>query len=126
MAQGPYRRSVRVQESIRRALSEVVARGLPDAPPAFITLSDVQVSDDLRHARLFFSVFSDDDAIIERTGEVLEAQRGYLRHQLAQSVPMKYVPAIHICFDPTVAKATQMSRDLGELVKRADARDTEG
>ncbi len=110
-ARGPSQRQLRAGELLRRALAEIVARGdLRDADLAgrVITISEVRVSPDLRHAACFVAPLGGGDAAALATA--LTRVKPYLRGQLAKEVAFKFMP--DLSFEPDV------SFDRAEAVDR--------
>ena len=122
MVNSGYRRSDRVEVSVQRAVSEIIARELPEELPVLVTVTAVRMSPDLRHANVFVACFSGDDELVEVSFSKLLSMRGFIRSMLPNYAPMKYVPNLHFERDDQVAFGTRVVNDLGRLVKEADAR----
>ena len=103
----------RVNESIREVLSEAVG-GLQDPRIGFVTLTAVQTSADLRHARVFVSVLGSERKR-ERTLEGLASAHGVLQARLAAELRMKRTPQLTFEYDPTVEHGVKMSQLIDEL-----------
>ncbi len=122
MVNSGYRRSDRVEVSVQRAISEIIARELPEELPALVTVTAVRMSPDLRHANIFVACFSDDEQMVEKSFSKLLSMQGFIRRALPRYAPMKYVPNLHFERDNQVAYGTRVVGDLGRLVKEADER----
>ena len=122
MVNSGYRRSDRVEASVQRAISEIIARELPEELPALVTVTTVRMSPDLRHANIFVACFSSDEELVELSFSKLLSMQGIIRRLLPRSAPMKYVPNLHFERDNQVAYGTRVVGDLGRLVKEADER----
>ena len=122
MVNSGYRRSDRVEVSVQRAISEIIARELPEELPALVTVTAVRMSPDLRHANIFVACFSDDEQMVEQSFSKLLSMQGFIRRALPRYAPMKYVPNLHFERDNQVAYGTRVVGDLGRLVKEADER----
>jgi ribosome-binding factor A len=103
----------RVNESIREVLSEAVG-GLHDPRIGFVTLTAVETSADLRHARVFVSVLGSERKR-ERTLEGLASAHGVLQARLAAELRMKRTPQLTFEYDPTVEHGVKMSQLIDEL-----------
>ncbi len=123
MVNSGYRRSDRVEVSVQRAISDIIARELPEELPALVTVTAVRMSPDLRHANIFVACFSDDEQMVEQSFSKLLSMQGFIRRALPRYAPMKYVPNLHFERDNQVAYGTRVVGDLGRLVKEADERD---
>ncbi len=103
----------RVNESVRQVLSEAVPE-LKDPRIGFVTVTGVETSTDLRHARVFVSVFGADRKR-EATLEALGAAHGVLQARLARELRMKRTPQLSFEYDRTVAEGVRMSQLIDEL-----------
>src|SRR5438876_11988343 len=87
----------RLADDIRTELAAIISR-MGDPRVGFATVTEVHVSPDLRHARVLVSVLGDDEAQRKSLG-VLTAARAYLRHELSQSLPLRYTPELALELD---------------------------
>ena len=99
-AQGRSVRLLRIGEQVRHAIAEVLARGdLRDdlLSHSIVTVSEVRVSPDLRHATVFVKGLAaeDDHAIVK----ALAAHAGYLRGEVAKQLATKYTPSLRFMRD---------------------------
>ena len=79
-----FKRADRVAEMIQRKLSQIIQQEIKDPRlPAFVTISTVKVSADLGHAKVYFTVFNNED--VAQTATILNAAASYLRTALARS-----------------------------------------
>jgi ribosome-binding factor A len=104
----------RVNESIREVLSEAVG-SLKDPRIGFVTVTGVETSPDLRHARVFVSVLGSERKR-ERTLAGLASAHGVLQARLANELRMKRTPQLAFEYDPTVERGVHMSKLIDELV----------
>jgi ribosome-binding factor A len=107
----------RVNESIRQVLSEAVPE-LKDPRIGFVTVTGVETSADLRHARVFVSVLGS-DAKRRKTLAGLEAAHGVLQARLARELRMKRTPQLAFEYDPTVERGVRMTQLIDELAPDA-------
>src|SRR5205823_8732597 len=103
----------RVNESVRQVLSEAVGQ-LKDPRIGFVTVTGVETSPDLRHARVFVSVLG---AERKRTQTLagLHAAHAVLQAQLARELRMKRTPQLAFEYDPSVERGLRMSKLMAEL-----------
>jgi ribosome-binding factor A len=103
----------RVNESVRQVLSEAVG-DLKDPRIGFVTVTGVETSPDLRHARVFVSVLGP-----ERKQQLslagLEAAHGVLQGRLARELRLKRTPQLTFEYDPTVERGVRMTQLIDEL-----------
>ena len=107
----------RVNESVRQVLSEALPE-LKDPRIGFVTVTGVETSPDLRHARVFVSVLGTRKQR-ERTLEGLAAAHGVLQAQLARELRMKRTPPLAFEYDRTVEEGVRMSKLIDELEPKA-------
>ena len=105
----------RVSESVRQVLSEALPE-LKDPRIGFVTVTGVETSADLRHARVYVSVLGSERKR-RATLEGLAAARGVLQGRLARELRMKRTPQLAFEYDPTVEAGVRMSKLIDELVR---------
>ena len=109
----------RVNEAVREVLSSRLAEGLSDPRIGFVTVTSVDTSPDLRHARVYVSVLGDEE---ERRAsmEALESSRGFLQARIGDELRMKRTPALSFHYDETVERADRMTRLIDEVAPPED------
>ena len=108
----------RVNESVREVLSEHVGR-LKDPRIGFVTVTAVETSPDLRHARVFVSVLGAARKR-EQTLAGLEAAHAVLQSALARELRMKRTPQLAFEYDPSVERGVRMTKLIDELAPDDD------
>jgi ribosome-binding factor A len=114
------RRADRVAEAIRTEIATFLSEGAKDPRlVGLVTITAVEVTRDLRHARLFISVMGSDS---ERaaTLEALEGMKGHLRTRLAKSMRLRVAPDIAFKVDESVARAARIESLLAQVRERKD------
>ncbi|HET6593164.1 MAG TPA: 30S ribosome-binding factor RbfA [Xanthomonadales bacterium] len=112
-----FKRSERVAGSLRRELAQLIQVEVKDPDVGFIGLSDVEVSRDLAHARVFVTVFEPEKAAASL--KALNKAAGYLRRRLGQEMRIRAVPELHFEHDASVETGQQMD----SLIEAAIASD---
>jgi ribosome-binding factor A len=105
----------RVDEAVRQVLADALAHELKDPRIGFVTVTDVNTSPDLRHARVFVSVLGDAEQRDE-TLDGLRSAHGYLQQRIARELKLKHTPALEFSYDETTDRAMR----VGELIERAE------
>jgi ribosome-binding factor A len=108
----------RVNESVRQVLSEAVGE-LKDPRIGFVTVTGVETSQDLRHAKVFVSVLGSERKR-ERSLAGLTAAHGVLQSRLAHELRMKRTPTLVFQYDPSVERGVRMSQLIDELAPDDD------
>ncbi len=112
-----YPRSERLASQIQRELARLLQRGLKDPAIAAPSILEVEVSRDLGHARVYFSVLEPADA--PATREALERAAGYLQRELGKVIKARVTPRLSFVYDDTDIRGRQLS-DLIDSVVAAD------
>jgi ribosome-binding factor A len=114
MSQKAYPRSRRVAEQIQRSLSELVRREVKDPRLGSITLTDVEVSRDLSHAKVYYSVLggASDPVLVQ---EILDGAAPALRGPLGRALRLRHSPEIRFEADDLIERGAQLS----DLIRRA-------
>jgi ribosome-binding factor A len=103
----------RVNEALREVLSARIAEGLKDPRIGFVTVTAVETSPDLRHARVFVSVLGNDQERQESLAGLQHAH-GVLQAEIAKVTHMKRTPELKFVYDKTVERGMR----INELLKR--------
>ena len=112
-----FNRSERVAGTLRRELARLIQLEVKDPGVGFISLSDVVVSRDLAHARVFVTVFEPEKAASSL--QALSKAAGYLRRRLGQEMRIRSVPELHFEHDASVETGQRMD----SLIETAIASD---
>lgn len=97
----PGPRMRRVNEAVREVLSAHLAAGLKDPRIGFVTVTAVDVSPDLRHARVYVSVLGSEEER-EQTLAGLTSSHGYLQAQVGTELRMKRTPTLEFIYDESI------------------------
>lgn len=108
------RRKERVGEAMREVIAELIAREIKDPRVGMVTLTVVDVSPDLRHARVYFSCVGD-DAERRRCLAGLQSAAGFVKGQLARRLRLRYAPELTFLLDPSLEAADRMATLLKEV-----------
>ncbi|MFZ3287309.1 MAG: 30S ribosome-binding factor RbfA [Telluria sp.] len=119
-------RGLRVADQIQRDLAEIIAYGLKDPRIGMITITEVQVTPDYAHAKVFFTMLNDDKEAIRNTVEGLGAASGFIRNQLGKRLHIHTLPQLHFVHDTSTSRGMELSLliDQANAVRAKDA-DTE-
>jgi ribosome-binding factor A len=107
-------RGLRVQDQIQRDLAEIIAFELKDPRVGMITLTEVQITPDYAHAKVFFTTLVDDKDAIQNTIKGLAAASGFLRGQLGRRLSIHTLPELHFVHDTSTARGIEMSKLIDE------------
>lgn len=119
MSPANYPRAERVRKAIKEILAAEVER-LKDPGVAFVTITDVMVTPDLRHAKAYYTVYGED---VERasTRDGLARATKHLRSVLAHEVRLRYIPTLEFVEDPVPQSAERIDRLIAEMHRREES-----
>ena len=118
-----FKRAQRVADRIMEEVADILHREMGDPRIAMVTLTGVKVSDDLRHAKIFF-VEMGQETCREETKEALQRASGFLRKELGKRLQLRYVPEIMFLVDPSFAYGSQIDRLIEEIHQPKDSNDS--
>ena len=101
----------RVNEAVREVVSVRIAEGLRDPRIGFVTVTSVDTSHDLRHARVYVSVLGSPEER-EATMAGLESAHGVLQQSVARELRLKHTPTLQFVFDESIDRGMRISELL--------------
>src|SRR5262249_23500467 len=113
----------RVADQIQKELSGLLRTELKDPRVGMITLTGVEVSPDLAHAKVFFTILGDAEALA-RTEAGLKRAAGFLRSELGHRLKLRITPEIRFVHDASVERGARLSKLIDDAV--AGKKDEEG
>jgi ribosome-binding factor A len=111
-----YKRADRVRDLLLQELSYVLQRKVKDPRLGGITLTRVEVTADLRYARVFYSVLATEEVKVA-VAAGLERARGYVKRELGRRLQLRRMPDIAFCYDDSLEYGSRIHRLLSELKK---------
>jgi ribosome-binding factor A len=111
----------RVADQIQRELSGLLRVELKDPRVGLITLTGVEVSPDLEHAKVFFTTLGDAQSLLE-TVAGLEHASGFLRTQLGRRLRLRVTPELHFRHDASIERGARLSQLIDAAVTGKKAR----
>ena len=115
-----FPRSRHIAEQVQRELSDIIRLELKDPRVGMITLTDVEMTQDNAHARVYFTLLGDASRI-EEAQAGLQHAAGYLRTELAHCLKIRVVPQLHFEYDASVERGMRLYK-LIETAVAEDAR----
>jgi ribosome-binding factor A len=109
------RRADEVAPAIQRELADIIHKRLQDPGIGYVTITRVQLSDDLRRARVFVSEMSTDGKRLGRSLEALERAKGFLRSELGKRVRLRKAPELEFAEDHSIEEGSRMSTLLDQV-----------
>ena len=111
-----FSRKDRVAEQIRRELAELIRTELKDPRVGMVSITDVEVTADYAHAKVFFSTLAGSEHVAEVLVGLQKAS-GFLRRELGKRISIHMTPQLHFVFDQSLERGA----DLSQLIQKAVA-----
>ena len=109
-----YKRSVRIAELLKIKICEILSRKVNDPRLSSISITRVNLSDDLRHAKIYFSLLgSEEDE--KKSIEGLQKATKYIKSIIGQELGLRYVPELRFEFDEYYRESVKVLDLLGKI-----------
>lgn len=119
----PVKRTDRLNSLLKEVISEVITRDVRNPHVnELITVTRVEISKDLHHAKVFVSVIGTAEVKAE-TIRALQSAAGFIAVNASQKVVMRYFPALTFRLDDSVDKHMRIAELLGQIAKEKESRD---
>ena len=120
-----YSRTQRIGDQIQRELATLIPQEVRDPRLGFITITGVDVSRDVGHAKVFITVMGENSPeVIKENLDVLKDTAGYLRMLLGKAMKLRSVPALRFHYDQSITRGAMLSALIEQAVTE-DQRNTE-
>ena len=107
-------RGIRVADQIQRDLAEIISYELKDPRVGMITITEVQVTPDYAHAKVFFTTLLDNPEAVKGTLAGLRAAAGFIRGQLGRRLTIHTIPELHFVHDTSTMRGIELSKLIDE------------
>ncbi len=115
-----FKRSQRIQELLLEEISKLLQSGLKDPRIGFTTLTRVEVSDNLKHAKVFVSVMGTEKEKTD-TLEALTSAKGFIRNSLGKNLYLRYLPELEFKKDENAEHVEKITRIINDLHSESDS-----
>lgn len=107
----------KVRKALIREVSALLRNGLKDPRiSGIISVTDVDLSQDCRHAKVFVSIFGSDEER-EKSMEALESSTGYIRSEIGKRIQMRFTPEIIFKLDDSLERGARVTQILEKISK---------
>jgi ribosome-binding factor A len=117
------KRAVRVGDQILRWISVLLLERVKEPRVKGVTLTGIRLSEDLKQARIYYSLLGDDD-VIKRAQAGLDSAKGFIKKEIGRGLGLRYVPDIQFIHDPSLEKGSHLE-SLFEKIRRDEMRRTD-
>lgn len=117
-------REDRINEEMRKEISSIVQNDIRDPRlTAMISVTKVDVTKDLRYAKVYVSLFGNDDSV-KGTFEALKSSSGFIRREVGHRINLRYTPELIITLDKSIEKGMHIDALL-QKIKEKEHHDNE-
>jgi ribosome-binding factor A len=109
-------RQERLRELIKSEFGQILQRDLKDPRIGFVSVTDVELSNDFSHVKIFVSIMGNDEAK-RSTMEGLESAKGFIRTELGKRIRLRHTPEVHLIADNSIDRGTRIFELLAEVKK---------
>jgi ribosome-binding factor A len=109
-------RPQKLGDQIQRELSDLVQREVRDPRVGMVTITSVDVSPDLSHAKVFFTILEQEK--LAETSAGLKRSAGFLRSQLAKRIKLYTTPELRFVYDESVERGDRLSRLIDSALRK--------
>lgn len=113
-----FNRSERVAQTITRQLAMILRNEVNDPRVSSLTITDVEVTKDLRQAKIYVTSLVEDPATIEDTMGALDKANGFLRRALARVIDMRHCPNLLFSYDNSISEGARMSALIDKALNK--------
>ncbi len=112
----PYKRSQRVSDLLREEIAEIIFFKLKDPRVGFLTVTGVDITDDLKIATVYISILKEEEK--KSTLEILQAAKSFIRSELSKRLKMKFIPSIDFRLDTSIEYGNRIEQLLHEIKEK--------
>ena len=111
------KRTGRISEEIKKEISDIIRNNIKDPRvPELLSVISVNVSKDLRYAKVYVSVFGNDEEK-KNAIEGLKSAVGYIRREIGHRMEIRYTPEIQFEIDDSIERGVYITKLIDETVK---------
>ena len=121
----PSRRLERINHLLRQEIADLLTREVKDATlhEAMISITDVETSPDLRNAKVYFSVYGDEETV-EAARQHLRRASGFLHHNLKERLDLRHTPHLDFVLDQSLERGDRIMRLMRTIEEEREHRDS--
>ena len=110
------KRAERISALIKEELGSILTQKVRDPRIGFVTVTHVEVSDDMKYAKVFYSVLGSDFQK-HKTSEGLENARGFLQKDIARTLKLRFTPHLTFILDPSIDEGLKIDAIIQKIHK---------
>ena len=113
----PYKRSQRVGDLLRQEIADIIMRKVKDPRIGFVTVTGVDLTDDLKIAKVYISCLKDEER--DATLDVLNAAKSFIRAEIGRRIRMKVLPSVEFRMDESLGYGHNIDKLLREIREKS-------
>ena len=117
-----FGRADRVSQQIQREIAVILQREIKDPRVGMATVSDVELTRDLQHAKVFVTFFLNEEDNVEAGIKVLNDASGYIRILLGKAMQLRVVPELRFAYDKTLVEGMRISNLVSNTIRDDEQR----
>lgn len=122
----PSRRQEKIARVVRESVSDTIANRLNDPRiEGFVSVTEIDISPDLRNAYIFLSVMADGDTARRKTFTAIEHATKHIQARLSHKITSKFCPRLHFREDTKMKNTLETLRMIDEATKEIEEKDVQ-
>ncbi len=117
-----YKRSQRVADQIKRDIAEIIADMLRDRSGLMVTISDVDVTGDLKCARIYYTVLGDSLERLKKAKAFFDNGKHFIQGELSRRLHIRKLPELSFHYDKSLIEGLRISALIDEVVDRENGK----
>ena len=109
-------RTDRIGVEMQREISDIIQSMKDPRIQGMISVTRVDVTRDLRHAKVYISIYNRDEAAVKETFNAIKAAGGFIRRETGSRIMIRYTPELHFVLDDSIAYGVEMIHRIDSLV----------
>lgn len=109
-------RQLRVAEEMKKEIADILRNEVKDPRVGFVTITSVELSTDLRTAKIFVSIFGDKEEQ-RKCLEALHKATGFVRREIGRRIKLRHIPELVFKFDSSIEHGDKIARLLSKIVE---------
>ena len=114
MVRGKYKRSDRVGDVVKRGIADILIRGELGEDFGFVTVTKIEMSNDLKNAKVYISIHGDEEEKKKQFKKLLEFKKK-MRYLVAQNINLRYTPALKLFRDDSIDNSIKVQQLLNKI-----------
>lgn len=116
----------RINEEFKKELSKIINYEIKDPRiTAMVSVTDVQVTNDLKYAKVYLSIFAKSPEEKQTTMKALKSASGFMRSRLSQTINLRQTPELQLLEDNSIDYGMHIDKLLKEVIKSEPVKETD-